>query len=248
VAERYESLKTMPDNLLLFFHHVPYDYVLHSGKTVIQHIYDSHYEGAAEAQTYPEKWERLHGLIDEERYQAVLRKLQYQAGHAIVWRDVVCNWFSRESNIRDKEGRVGNHPYRIEAESLRLNGYTVETITPWEDASGGNAIACPVSQCTATIHFEGKPGWYDVAIQYFDQNNGNSRFEIKAGTQQIGQWIANDNLPTKKPDAHSSTRRTFPAIALRTGDEIQITASPDGEEHAMIDYVEIRPAQPGNSL
>ncbi len=49
VAKIYESLATTPDNLLLFFHHVPYTYKLHDGKTVIQYIYDSHYEGAEEA-------------------------------------------------------------------------------------------------------------------------------------------------------------------------------------------------------
>src|SRR5262249_41929644 len=38
VAKMYESLATTPDELLLFFHHVSYTYVLHSGKTVIQHI------------------------------------------------------------------------------------------------------------------------------------------------------------------------------------------------------------------
>ena len=49
VARMYESLATAPDELLLFFHHVPYTYLLHSGKTVIQHIYDSHYQGAQAA-------------------------------------------------------------------------------------------------------------------------------------------------------------------------------------------------------
>ena len=34
-----------PDELLLFFHHVPYGHVLHSGSTVIQHIYDTHFAG-----------------------------------------------------------------------------------------------------------------------------------------------------------------------------------------------------------
>ena len=45
----YESLTTCPDEILLFMHHVPYTHVLHSGKTVIQHIYDVHYQGADEA-------------------------------------------------------------------------------------------------------------------------------------------------------------------------------------------------------
>ncbi|HKN60104.1 MAG TPA: alpha-glucuronidase family glycosyl hydrolase, partial [Candidatus Acidoferrales bacterium] len=46
VRKLYETTAVTPDNLLLFFHHVPYTYVLHSGETVIQHIYDSHYAGA----------------------------------------------------------------------------------------------------------------------------------------------------------------------------------------------------------
>ncbi len=78
VARVYES--NCPDNLLLFMHHVSYKHVLHSGKTVIQHVYDSHYDGAAQAQTFPERWRLLQGLVDEERYQAISKKLQYQAG------------------------------------------------------------------------------------------------------------------------------------------------------------------------
>src|SRR5205807_528615 len=43
VQKIYESLANTPDELVLFFHHVPYTYKLHSGKTVIQTIYDGHY-------------------------------------------------------------------------------------------------------------------------------------------------------------------------------------------------------------
>src|SRR5207302_9990535 len=59
VRDLYESLRTTPDELLLFFHHVPYTYVLHSGKTVIQHIYDSHYEGAARVADFVGQWKAL---------------------------------------------------------------------------------------------------------------------------------------------------------------------------------------------
>src|SRR5208283_2017907 len=112
VAKMYESLEGTPDELLLFFHHVPWTYVLHSGKTVIQHIYDSHYDGSTRAQTFPERWRELKGQIDAPRYEAVLKRLEYQAGHAIVWRDAVCDWFFKTSGIADARGRVGHHPGR----------------------------------------------------------------------------------------------------------------------------------------
>ena len=52
VQKFYEGLADCPDNLLLFFHHVPYTHVLHCGKTVIQFMYDSHYDGAESARHF----------------------------------------------------------------------------------------------------------------------------------------------------------------------------------------------------
>src|SRR5579863_9700207 len=49
VARMYENVATTPDDLLTFFHHVPYTYKLHNGSTIIQYIYDNHYQGAEEA-------------------------------------------------------------------------------------------------------------------------------------------------------------------------------------------------------
>jgi len=112
VQKLYESLANCPDNLLLFFHHVPYTYVLHSGKTVIQHVYDSHYDGADQARDFIAQWQSLEGHVDQDRYRDILQRLQYQASQAIVWRDVICNWIYRLSGIPDKEERVGSEPRR----------------------------------------------------------------------------------------------------------------------------------------
>jgi len=106
VQALYETLARCPDNLLLFFHHVRYTYILHSGKTVIQHIYDSHYEGANRAGDFVLQWEALKGRVDDERYRDILSRLQSQAGEAVLWRDTICNWIYRLSGIADNKGRV----------------------------------------------------------------------------------------------------------------------------------------------
>ncbi len=106
VQKLYEPLSACPDELLLFFHHVAYTHVLHSGKTVIQHVYDAHYEGAEAAGAYVSQWKLLQGHLDEQRYTDVLTRLQYQAGQAIVWRDTIDEWFYRGSGISDVKGRV----------------------------------------------------------------------------------------------------------------------------------------------
>src|SRR5438093_49942 len=101
VTKLYESLENCPDDLMLFMHHVPYTYKLHSGKTVIQYIYDAHYEGAESVVKYVRDWKEMKGRVDERRYQEVLARLEYQAGQAVVWRDAVNNWFFKESGIAD---------------------------------------------------------------------------------------------------------------------------------------------------
>ncbi len=243
VAKLYESVATTPDELLLFFHHVPYTYVLHSGKTVIQHVYDSHYEGAERAAGFVQQWKSLQGHIDDERYQSVLARLEYQAGHAIVWRDAICNYFLALSGIADASGRAGNYPDRIEAEAMQLQGYVPVEVTPRENASAGRAIECAQAQgCVATFRFTRNPGWYALDVQYFDQNNGESRFRVLVNDQVVDEWVANDQLPSTKIGADSSTRRRITGLALRPGDQIRIEGIPDREEHAPLDYVEIHPS------
>ena len=64
-AEHYEHLETCPDELLLFFHHVPYTHLLHTGTTVIQRIYDTHVEGARRVVEMRDLWRSLEGRLDE---------------------------------------------------------------------------------------------------------------------------------------------------------------------------------------
>lgn len=106
VAERYESLDECLDEMLLFFHHVPYLHVLHSGKTIIQHIYDTHFSGAEQAAELLEKWDLLASRVDSGRFEHVRERLAHQAEHACEWRDMINTYFYRKSGIADEQGRV----------------------------------------------------------------------------------------------------------------------------------------------
>jgi len=114
-------------------------------------------------------------------------------------------------------------------------------VTPPETASGGKAIECAGQgqPCEAMFRFDRAAGWYEFDVEYFDQNNGESKFRLFVGDQEVDEWVANDSLPATKPGGDSSTRRRITGLALRPGDEIRIEGFPDGEEHAPLDYVEI---------
>ena len=243
LARVYESLDSCPDSLLLFMHHVPYDFMLHQGKTLVQYVYDSHYEGAAAAGTYPKRWRTLHGLIDEPRYEETLALFVYEAGHAIVWRDAVTAWFQNISGIRDKLGRVGIYPDRIEAEAMQTDGYTPVAVTPWETASAGKAMVCNrADPCTLTTR-PGRPaGIYSIGVRYFDLRTGAAQYELLLNGKSIAHWTADADLPPAAVDGHldgsTSTLFTVPGVRLKPKDTLVLRGTPNQGEPAPVDYIE----------
>ena len=261
VAKMFENASTTPDDLLLFFHHVPYRYKLDQpgfgGKTVIQYIYDSHYEGADEAAGLGKEWSTLKGKVDPDLYDDVRGRLEYQVGHAIVWRDAVVQYFLKLSGIADERGRAGNFPGRMEAEDAKLTGYKMVDVTPWEDASRGKAVSClgmgsgPVEDddnhvspagphtCSAEWTYTGQPGTFDIAIQYFDLQSGAAKFSLLVNGKAAASWTADAKLPSRRPNGDNSTRFTARDVALKTGDVVRVDGAPEGSDPAALDYIEI---------
>ncbi|MHC5228663.1 alpha-glucuronidase [Enterococcus sp. LJL99] len=101
----YEDLATCPDELVLFFHHLAYDHKLKSGKTVIQHIYDTHFEGYEKVKEYMEIWRNLKPHLDEISYQNVYERLKEQQRSARDWKDQVNTYFYRKSGVPDQHKR-----------------------------------------------------------------------------------------------------------------------------------------------
>jgi alpha-glucuronidase len=248
VAQVYENIDQTPDNLLLWFHHVPYTQRLKSNKTVIQHFYDAHYEGAATAQDFVKQWESLKGKIDDERYDQVLFRQIFQAGHSLVWRDAINEFYHHLSQIPDEAKRVGNHPYRIEAEKMTLNGYKPYAVSPFETASGYTAIVTTSNTTTgiATANVSFATGKYDVAVNYYDLIGGKAKYQLMIGNATVGTWTGDleDKLghaPSIYLDGHSATRITFRGVEVMQGAEVRITGQADGIEPAPLDYISFLP-------
>jgi alpha-glucuronidase len=161
-----------------------------------------------------------------------------------VWRDAIDNWFHRISGVDDKQGRVGHHPHRTEAELMRLRGYEVFEPASWESASGGKAVTCPekANSCSAETGFSGESGRYEIGIEYFDVSDGVCQFRVFVNGKVIDSWRADQLLPGREPSADSSVRRRINGLQLRNGDVIRVEGYPDGAERAAFDYIEIVPS------
>ncbi len=104
-ASVYDDKRKCPDELLLFFHHIPYTWKLKSGKTVIQHIYDAHFDGVDMVDEMVERFRKLEGKLPQKQYLRMLERFQHQKEHAREWRDQINTYFYRKSGIPDERGR-----------------------------------------------------------------------------------------------------------------------------------------------
>ena len=150
--------------------------------------------------------------------QAVLARLQYQAGHAKVWRDAVCTWFLHKSGIADNEGRVGNYPNRFEAEAFTPKATSRRTSRPGKRPPAASAPSASIPPARAlSMKYDGKAGWFDLNVSYFDENDGASKFRLLVADQVVDEWTADDTLPDNKPNGHTSTRHQTGRVALAPG-------------------------------
>ncbi|OPX45599.1 xylan alpha-(1-_2)-glucuronosidase [Ruminiclostridium hungatei] len=105
VAEVYESLEKCPEELLLFFHYVPYAYRLKSGETLLQYIYNTHFRGVEQVEELKQNWLGLKGKVEEDVFLHVLERLEGQLSHSKEWRDIINTYFLRKTGIPDELGR-----------------------------------------------------------------------------------------------------------------------------------------------
>ncbi|MDR1326399.1 MAG: efflux RND transporter permease subunit [Treponema sp.] len=96
---------TCPEQLILFFHRLRYDYVMKNNKTLLQNIYNTHFEGYDEVKQMLEMWKGLKDRLDEHTYSPVLARFERQLANAREWRDQINTYFWRKTGIADAQGR-----------------------------------------------------------------------------------------------------------------------------------------------
>ncbi|EJL68826.1 alpha-glucuronidase [Chryseobacterium populi] len=97
--ETYGNIKTCPENLILWFHHVPWDYKMKDGKTLWEELSYKYDTGVKKVREYQKTWDRMQPYIDDERFQQVQSKLKIQARDAVWWKDACLLYFQTFSKL-----------------------------------------------------------------------------------------------------------------------------------------------------
>ena len=99
LASIYNSISTCPEDLLLWFHHVPWTHTMSSGRTLWDEICFRYDRGVKTARSYLSVWDEMKPYVDDERWKAVRTKLEIQESDARWWRDACVQYFGEFSGM-----------------------------------------------------------------------------------------------------------------------------------------------------
>lgn len=93
VAEVYGDPERVPESLLLWFHHVPWDHRMRSGRTLWDELVGRYSRGVRQVRSMQDTWAGLRDRIDPQRHRHVTAFLQIQHDEAQWWRDASVAYF-----------------------------------------------------------------------------------------------------------------------------------------------------------
>lgn len=93
----YNNMETCPEHLLLWFHHVPWNYTLHNGLSLWDNLCYTYDRGVRQAQEFAETWRAMKPYVPADQYEQQLWRFERQAKDAQWWRDACLLYFQQFS-------------------------------------------------------------------------------------------------------------------------------------------------------
>lgn len=97
LCDQYDHIDTCPENMILWFHHVPWNHQMKSGKTLWSELCYAYDRGVKEVRNFQKAWDRMEKLVDTQRFRDVQHRLKIQSRDAVWWRDACLLYFQQFS-------------------------------------------------------------------------------------------------------------------------------------------------------
>jgi alpha-glucuronidase len=99
LASRFNDLATCPDNLLLWFHHLPWNYKMKDGRSLWDELCYRYDKGVNEVRSFQKTWDRVEPFVDSTRFGDVQRNLRQECINAVLWKDACLQYFQQFSHM-----------------------------------------------------------------------------------------------------------------------------------------------------
>ena len=93
LKEQFNNIETCPENLILWFHHVPWDYKMKNGRTMWDELCYKYDQGVQQVREFQKTWDRVEMYVDKQRFGDVQSKLRIQSKDAVWWKDACLLYF-----------------------------------------------------------------------------------------------------------------------------------------------------------
>ncbi|HCY42895.1 MAG TPA: alpha-glucuronidase [Prolixibacteraceae bacterium] len=120
------NVSTCPEAYLLWFHHLPWDYKMKSGRTLWDELCVHYDGGVQQVRRFQKVWDQAERFVDRDRFVDVQEKLRDQSLNALEWKDgcmLYFQKFSRKPFPYNLERPMYNMDYLIEKDTKRVGEY-----------------------------------------------------------------------------------------------------------------------------
>jgi len=93
LKEQFNNPATCPDEYILWFHHLAWDYKMKSGRTLWDEMCYTYDKGVNDVRGFQKIWDKAEPFIDAQRFTEVQSKLRIQAQDAVWWKDACLLYF-----------------------------------------------------------------------------------------------------------------------------------------------------------
>lgn len=104
LAARWSDPQRTPEELLLWFHHLPWSHRMHSGRTLWHELVARYDRGVAAVAALQQQWRRVRSWVDARRFDEVAQHLEQQHAEAQWWRDACVSYFQSVNGLRLPRG------------------------------------------------------------------------------------------------------------------------------------------------
>ena len=122
----FTDLSTCPEAYLLWFHHLPWDYKMKSGRTLWDELCIHYDGGVQQIRLFQKIWDHAERFVDRERFVDVKKRLRDQSLNALEWKDACMLYFqqfSKKPFPNNLERPMYNLDYLIEKDTKRVGEY-----------------------------------------------------------------------------------------------------------------------------
>jgi len=95
----FENVESCPENLLLWFHHVPWTYRMKSGNSLWDELCIKYNSGVNSVRGFQKTWDQVQPYVDKDRFLDIQRLLRRHTRDAQIWKDGCILYFQQFSNM-----------------------------------------------------------------------------------------------------------------------------------------------------